>query len=125
MANPNIAAVATIKGENALIDLTTTNATSIIDNAAASGKVYKVNSLVVSNTNATTVYDVDVDIYSEDSLGGTAYSIVKALSIPAKSSVIIVDRNSGFYLKEDQSVGATASTANELMVTASWEEIEQ
>lgn len=123
MANPNIASVTSILGNNSLVSLSTTNATAIINNAAASSKVFKVNSLVVSNTDGTLPYYVTVSVYSQDDIGGTAYPIVSTLNIPADSSVIIIDRNSGIYLKEDQSIGATAETASKLVVTASWEEI--
>jgi hypothetical protein len=123
MANPNIVNVTDIKGNNALIDLSTTNATLIVENPAASGKVYKINSLVVANVDGSSNCDVTVSIYSEDNIGGTAYPIVSTLSIPADSSVIIIDKSSGIYLKEDQSIGATAAVASDLVVTASWEEI--
>ena len=123
MANPNIVNVTDIKGNNALIALSTTNATSVVSNAASSGKVYKINSLVVANVDGTNNCDVTVSVYSEDDIGGTAYPIVSTLLVPADSSVIVIDKNSGIYLKEDQSIGATASAANDLVVTASWEEI--
>jgi len=49
MAAPNIVDVTTITGKSAVVDLTTTAATAVVSNAAASGKVFKINSLVVSN----------------------------------------------------------------------------
>ena len=123
MANPNIVAVTAIYGNNSLTSLTTTNATSIINNAASSGKVYKVNSIVVANVDGTTAADITINIYSAASLGGTAYPIASTISVPADSSIIITDKTTSFYLKEDQSVGATAGSASDLVVTASWEEI--
>ena len=123
MANPNIVNVAAIYGNNATVALSTTNATAIINNAASSGKVFKVNSIVVSNVDGTNAADITVSIYSQDDLGGTAYQIVSTISVPADASLIVTDKTTGFYLKEDQSVGATASAANDLVVTASWEEI--
>jgi hypothetical protein len=123
MANPNIVNVTNIVGNNSLTALSTTNATAIINNAAASGKVFKVNSIVVSNVDGTNAADITISIYSEDDIGGTAYQIVSTLSVPADASVIVTDKSTGFYLKEDQSVGATAGTASDLVVTASWEEI--
>ena len=123
MANPNIVDVTNILGNNSLTALTTTSATEIINNAASSGKVYKVNSIVVANVDGSAAADVTISIYSEDDLGGTAYQIVSTLSVPADASVIVTDKSTGFYLKEDQSVGATAGTASDLVVTASWEEI--
>jgi hypothetical protein len=123
VANPNIVNVTNILGNNSLTALTTTNATAIISNAAASGKVYKVNSIVVANVDGSAAADVTISIYSQDDIGGTAFQIVSTLSVPADASVIVTDKSTGFYLKEDQSVGATAGTASDLVVTASWEEI--
>jgi hypothetical protein len=123
MANPNIVNVTNILGNNSLTDLSTTNATAIVSNAASSGKVYKINSIIVANTDGTDPYDVTISVYSEDDIGGTAYEIASTVSVPADASVIIMDKNSSIYLKEDQSIGATAGTASKLIVVASWEEI--
>ena len=123
MANPNIVNVTTIYGNNATVALSTTSATALINNAVSSGKVFKVNSIVVSNVDGTNACDVTVSIYSQDDIGGTAYPIVSTVSVPADATLIVTDKSTGFYLKEDQSVGVTAGTANDLVVTASWEEI--
>ena len=123
MANPNIVNVTTIYGNNSTTSLTTTNATSIINNAASSGKVYKVNSIVVANVDGTSAADITISIYSQDDLGGTAFPIASTISVPADATLIITDKTTSFYLKEDQSVGATAGAASDLVVTASWEEI--
>jgi hypothetical protein len=123
MANPNIVNVTEIYGENSLVSLTTTSATSILSNAASSGKVYKVNSIIVSNVDGAIPADITINIYSAAALGGTAFPVVSTLSVPADSSVIVVDKSTGIYIKEDQSIGATAGAADDLVVVASWEEI--
>ena len=123
MANPNIVNVAAIYGNNSTTSLSTTNATAIINNPASSGKVFKVNSIVVANVDGTSAADITVAIYSQDDIGGTAYPIVSTVSVPADASLIVTDKTTTFYLKEDQSVGATAGSASDLVVTASWEEI--
>ncbi len=123
MANPNILAAVSIIGENSLTSLTTTGATSILSNAASSGKVYKINSIIVSNVDGTTPADITISVYSAAALGGTAFPIVSTLSVPADASVIVVDKSTGIYIKENQSIGATAGTASDLVVVASWEEI--
>ena len=48
MAAPNIVNVTTITGKTAGLAVTT-SATDIVDNPASSGKVFKVNSLIISN----------------------------------------------------------------------------
>ncbi len=123
MANPNIVAVTAIYGNSSQTSLTTTNATSIANNAASSGKVYKINSITVANVDGTTAADITISIYSQASLGGTAFPIVSTISVPADATLIVTDKTTSFYLLENQSIGATAGTANDLVVTCSWEEI--
>ncbi len=123
MANPNIVNVAAIYGNNASVSLTTTNATLIVENAASSGKVYKINMITVANVDGTNAADITISKYSEDNIGGTAFPIVSTVSVPADATLIVLDKTTALYLKEDQSIGATAGTASDLVVTCSWEEI--
>jgi len=123
MAAPNIVNVTTITGKSAAVDLTTTAATAVVSNAAASGKVFKINSLVVSNVDGTNAADITVSYYSEDDIGGTATQIVSTVSVPADASLIVIDKNTSLYLEEDRSIGATAGVANDLKIVVSYEEI--
>jgi hypothetical protein len=123
MANPNIVNVTSILGENASVSLTSTSATSIVSNASASGKVLKINTLIVSNVDGTNACDITINKYSAAALGGSAFAIASTISVPADASLIVVDKTTSIYLKEDESIGATAGTANDLIVTCSWEEI--
>ena len=123
MAAPNIVNVTTITGKSAVVSLTSTAATAVVSNAAASGKVFKINSLVVSNVDGTNAADITVSYYSEDDIGGTATQIVSTVSVPADASLIVIDKNTSIYLEEDRSIGATASAANDLKVVVSYEEI--
>ena len=123
MANPNIVNVAAIYGNNSSTSLSTTSATAIVNNAASSGKVYKVNMIMVANVDGTNAADISINKYSEDDLGGTAYAIASTISVPADATLIVIDKTTAIYLKEDESIGATAGTASDLVVTASWEEI--
>jgi hypothetical protein len=124
MANPNIVAVTTIYGNSSQTALSSTSVFSIASNAASSGKVYKINSIVVANVDGTSAADVTVNIYSNATAGsGTAFAIASTISVPADASLIVTDKTTSFYLLENQSIGAIASAANDLVVTASWEEI--
>jgi hypothetical protein len=122
MANPNIVNVTTIYGNTSTVALSTTSATSLVSNAAASGKVFKIDSIVVANTSALAA-NITINVYSAAALGGTAYPIASTISVPAYASLIVTDKTTAFYLLEDKSVGATAGTSNALVVTTSWEEI--
>lgn len=123
MAAPNIVNVATITGKTAVVNLTSTSATTVVSNAASSGKVFKINSLVVSNVDGTNAADITISYYSQDDIGGTATEIVSTVSVPADASLVVIDKNTSIYLEEDRSLGATAGAANDLKVIVSYEEI--
>jgi hypothetical protein len=123
MANPNIVNVAAIYGNSSQTSLSTTSATSLVSNAASSGKVFKINSITVANVDGSAAADITINVYSAAALGGTAFPIVSTISVPADATLIVTDKTTTFYLLENQSIGATAGTANDLVVNASWEEI--
>ena len=122
MAAPNFVNVTNIIGNSLSVAVGAT-ATQLASNAAASGKVFKINSIVVANVDGSSAADVTVEIYSQDDLGGTALAIVSTISVPADASLIVTDKTTSFYLLEDQSIGATASAAGDLVATISFEEI--
>jgi hypothetical protein len=123
MTAPNIVNVTTITGKTNVVDLSTTNATLVVENPAASNKVFKINSLVVSNVDGTNAADITVSLYSEDNIGGTATQIVSTVSVPADASLVVIDKATSIYLEEDKSIGATAGSASDLKVVVSYEEI--
>jgi hypothetical protein len=126
MANPNIINVTSIVGNTSTNLISSTAdpfATALVNNAAVSGKVYKINSIVVANVDGTNAADISIKIFSQGGLGGTGTAIVSTVSVPADATLIVTDKTTSFYLLEDKSIGATAGTANDLVVTVSWEEI--
>jgi hypothetical protein len=123
MANPNIVNVTDIRGRTVVADLTTTNSTLVVENVAASGKVFKINSLIVSNVDGSADADITINLFSEDNIGGTGTQIVSTVSVPADASLVVITKDTAIYLEEDRSIGATASTANDLKVVCSFEEI--
>jgi hypothetical protein len=126
VANPNIVNVAAIYGNTSTTLISSTAdpfATALVSNASASGKVYKINSIVAANVDGTSACDITIKIFSAASLGGTGTAIASTISVPADATLIITDKTTSFYLLEDKSIGATASAANDIVVTISWEEI--
>lgn len=124
MANPNMLNVSSIKGENAFLSLNTTLPTLIVSNAADSGKIYKINSIIVSNVDGETAANITISLHDAENLGGTTFPIAYTISVPADASLIVVDKSTAFYLKENQSLSAAAGTEDDLVVVSSWEEIE-
>lgn len=126
MANPNIVNVSTIYGNTSSYLISSTAnpfATALINNPATSGKVFKINSILVANVDGTSAADVTIKLFSQDDLGGTGTALISTASVPADSTLIVVDKSTAIYLLEDKSIGATASAANDLVITCSWEEI--
>lgn len=122
MAAPNLIGATTIIGKTTGANLTTTNATTVLNNPASSGKCLKVNILNVANYGASTA-NVTVAWYDAANVGGTAYALASNVSVPVGGTVSVIQRSSQYYLEENTSLGATAGTANTLIVTCSYEDI--
>jgi hypothetical protein len=121
MANPNIVNVTSILGETTYAALTTTLTTVLLANSAASGKVYKVNSIMVANVDGTNAADVTVDINTSAAGSGTSYALASTISVPADATLNLVDKNSSFYLMEDKSIIGGASANSDLEIIISYE----
>ena len=118
MAAPNIVAVTSIYGKTA-VQIITTDATAIVSNSAASGKVLKVNSIVVANVNGVSTTDVTVDLYRSS----VAYRIAYLVAVPPKSTLIVIGKDTPIYLEEGDSIRITGSANTESEAIASYEEI--
>jgi len=116
MAAPNIVDVATITGKTA-VQAVGTSATAIVTNSASSGKVFKVNALLVSNVDGAAAAEVTVDLYRSS----TAYHLVKTLSVPADATLDVLAKS--IYLEEGDSLRLTANVAGDLEAVCSYEEI--
>lgn len=123
MAAPNIASITTITGKTVGINLSTAGAIAVVSNSASSNKVFKINTLVVANVQGTNAADITISYYDQDDIGGTATRIVSTISVPADTTLTVIDKNTVIYLEEDRSIGATANTADHLKVICSYEEI--
>jgi hypothetical protein len=129
MANPNIVAVTTIYGTTTYYTPSGTAAVVLLPNAASSGKVFKINQIVVANGTASAA-NTTVSIYSNGAVaqgsapsGGTAYPVVNTISVPANASLIAVDKTTAIYLMEGTSITITSGTASALSYTISYEDI--
>ena len=123
MAAPNIVNVSSILGKTAVVALSSTSQTTLLSNAASSDDVLKVNMIQVANVDGTNAADITIDVHSAASGGGTAYSLVATVSVPADASLIVLDKSTAIYLEENTSITATAGTASDLEVIVSYEQI--
>lgn len=123
MANPNIVGLGTITGKTDIFNLDTTNATIILSNPASSGKVMKVNTIIVANDDGTNNADITVKLHSVAAGAGTSIHIANTIQVTADTTLVLIDKASAFYLLEDKSISAGASAADDLNVLISYEEI--
>jgi hypothetical protein len=117
MAAPNLTSPSAIYGKSVGATLTTSLA-SVLSNAAASGKVLKINTIRVANT---TVSSATVDISFRRS--STDYYLLKGGSISANTTTITTDKNDYLYLEEGDELWAKASAATTIDITVNYEEL--
>jgi hypothetical protein len=120
MANPNLVNVSTITAKSVQAALTTTLTTEILANAAASDKVYKVNNILIANIDGTNAADASVFITKS---GGSPIAIASTISVPADSSLVVIDKNTSIYLEEGDNIEAGAGADSDLVITINYEEL--
>ena len=124
MANPNIVSVASIYGKTVYDTDIAASAASLVSNAASSGKIYKINSLIISNIDGTNSADITITL--RNAAGGTTYStLANTVAVPADATLIVVSKDTSIYLEEDMSLYVLASAAGDLSATCSYEEISE
>lgn len=116
MAAPNIVNVSGITGKTETFALSATVTTSLVVNAAASNKVYKIGSIVVANI-TTTTHTVTMAI--DDSTN--TRKIANAISVPANAALVVTDKNSSFYLEEGVTLEGGANAASKLEATVAYD----
>lgn len=118
MAAPNIVNVSNILGKTSVLDVTTT-ITSMVSNSAASGKVFKINSLIVSNIDGTNAADISVEVFRSS----VSYKLASTITIPADATLVVISKDTGLYLEEGDSIRCLASANGDLQAICSYEEI--
>ena len=122
MANPNMVNVTSIYGEFKAGPLTDTLTTTLLENAASSGHVYKINSIIVANIDGTNAADLTMDVYDISGGGNTAH-LAFTISVPPDSTLVLIDKNTSFYLKENYRIRGGAGAASDLTYTINYEQI--
>ena len=116
MAAPNIVNVVTITGKSAVANVTTV-ATDLVTNAGSSGQLHKIDSLVISNVNGTSMANATVSLYRSS----TEYKIAHIIGVPAQGTLVVISKDTMVYLEEGDSIRLTASSNNFLHAVCSYE----
>ena len=118
MANPNVVAVSSIYANTAVDADVAASAVSLL--TCASNKLLKINSLVIANIDGTNAASIDVWV----TRSSADYYIAKTISVPADATLVVIDKNMGLYLTENDVLKIQASAAGDLSATCSYEEID-
>lgn len=122
MAAPNIVNVTTITAGLAYAAPANTTANVVVSNAAASASVIKINSLTCTNVSGAAA-TVTVSVTSSAAGAGTAYRLGYLISVPAASSLQLIDKGNFVYLTEDKSLVVTSGTSAAIEYVTSYETI--
>ena len=120
MAAPNVVNVTSIYGKTLGHALTTTLTTAILPNGLNSGKLLKLNSIIISNIDGTNAADVTLSMHD----GSNDFYLAKAVSVPAKSTLVVLGKDAPIYLEENQTVRGGASNGGDLHCIISYEELD-
>jgi hypothetical protein len=118
MANPNIVNVAGVLGRTVGSALST-SAAAIVSNSGGSNKIFKINSIIACNRDG--VNNADVTVYA--TLDGSARYIAYQITVPAKSTLVVMSKDTAIYLEESDSITAFASASSDIDLIVSYEEI--
>ena len=122
MANPNIINATSILGKTVFDADVAVTASAIVTNASSSGKILKINSLIISNIDGSAAADITATI--RNAAGNTIYStIASTISVPNDATLVVVSKDTSIYLEEDMSIYLAASVAGDLSATCSYDEI--
>lgn len=122
MAAPNIVNVTSIIGITTAVELSTTAVTPFLSNADESDKVLKINTVVAAGI-GTEAADITVKYHLEAAGAGTSIPVANTITIPVGASLVIIGKDSPIYLEENKSLTAQASSADNIAIVCSYEEI--
>ena len=132
MAAPNIVNVTTITGVttfHAGIAVTTggkgaLGITTVVSNAASSGKVLKINSLVAASIGSTTGITLQYFNHVNHASAASTVSIGMTMAVPTFSTLAVITKDNSVYLEENTALGIFAQPeAGTIDVVCSYEEI--
>ena len=116
MAAVNIVNVTSINGFT-INGVVTTSAVNVIDVPA--DVLYKVNTIIIANIDGTSAADISISISTDNGVG--YHDLASTVSVPADSTLVVIDKNSMIYLDETDLLRVQASANSDLTYTISGE----
>ena len=118
MAAPNIVNVAQIYG-NTVSGAVGTSLSSVLTNSSSSNYVYKVNTIMISNVDGTNDTTVRVAFNNN----GTTHYLAYDVDCIAKTTLIVLSKDTAIYLEENDSIQVSATTSSDAQYIISYERI--
>ena len=123
MAAPNLVNVTSILGKTVFDADISINDDVLLENAASSNKLLKINSLVISNIDGANSATITVTI--KNAAGNTVLGyLAKTIAVPPDSTLVVVSKDTSIYLEEDMEITLDASAAGDLSAVCSYEELD-
>ena len=117
MANPNLAGISGIFGKSVANTSIGTSLTTVL--TTATDRVYKINTLLLSNTDTANSALIKAAIDKS----GTVVTVVDNVEIPVGTAFTAIDKSIPVYLEEGDTLQVSSNTGNQVHVLISYEDI--
>lgn len=118
MAAPNLVNVTSIIARTNVANVITVG-TDFVGNPASSGKVLKINTLTISNYDASNTANIAASIFRNSIENDLANNMV----VPTGATLVLISKDTAIYLEEGDSLRVQATANNTLWAVSSFEEI--
>ena len=81
--------------------------------------MFKINTIIVANKDGSNAADATVSYFN----GSSTFYLAYGITVPADSTLVVIDKNSALYLEENTQIRAGASATGDLQIIISYEEI--
>lgn len=119
MAAPNIYATTSIIGKTDVLAVPASPTFTAIT-TCATNKVYKINSVIIANIDGAASADISVELF-RSSVG---YKIANTITVPPDSTLVVVSKDMGIYLEENDAIRVSGSVAGDLQAFCSYDIID-
>lgn len=122
MTAPNLAVPSGIYGKTTYLTLNSTDETDLLVNASGSNKAIRITNLMAANIDGVNNVDFNASIY-DAATSGNGYKLTNTVSVPADSTLILLNRENSIWLEEDRRITVQASASGDISVICSYEEV--
>ena len=99
-----------------------TSASVVLSNATGSNKVLKINTIIAANIDGTN--DADITVYVTNGVLTQLFHLARTITVPADSTLVIISKDTSFYLEENMYIYASASATADISLMVSYEELD-